>query len=381
MNCNICNREIQQPVYESGDRASITSLCELRDVKTTVYFCSHCGHLMSPQLEGLEQYYAIDYRILLNHDEEDQIYEVNNGIVRYRTEHQLTTLTNKIQFQSGKRVLDYGCAKSIMSKRLLDLHPELQCYLYDVSDMYVEYWERLVPESRWAINQTPADWAASFDIVTSYFSLEHIPKPRLAIEHVHSLLTEGGTFYGIVPNVFSNPADFVVVDHDNHFTSDSLRYLLADCGFGDIEIDSDSHRGALVFITRKTVRKAPTVAPADLSSRVHKLAEFWANLRDNIRSLEATSDSPCAIYGSGFYGAYIYSRLGNPATIKVFLDQSIFQQGRMLCNVPIIAPTELPKNIKTLYVGLNPAIARQVIASQPYLNNPGLRIVFLDALI
>ncbi len=377
MNCNICNRAIRKPVYESGDRASITSLCELRDVKTTVYFCSHCGHLMSPQLEGVEHYYAVDYRILLNHDEEDQIYEVDNGIVRYRTEHQLSTLAKKIQFQSGKRVLDYGCAKSIMTKRLLDIHSELQYFLYDVSDMYVGYWERLVPESHWAINQTPADWEASFDLVTSYFSLEHIPKPRLAIEHVHSLLREGGTLYGIVPNVFSNPADFVVVDHNNHFTPDSLRYLLVDCGFGDIEIDSDSHRGALVFTARKTMRTAPAVAPADLRARVQELAEFWANLRDNICSLEATSESPYAIYGSGFYGAYVYSNLEKKDDVKCFLDQSPFQQEKKLFGRRIFAPAALPDDIRTIFVGLNPIIAHSVIEGVPELNKSGLQINFL----
>jgi SAM-dependent methyltransferase len=332
---------------------------------------------MSPQLEGVEHYYAVDYRILLNHDEEDQIYEVDNGIVRYRTEHQLSTLAKKIQFQSGKRVLDYGCAKSIMTKRLLEIHSELQYFLYDVSDMYVGYWERLVPESHWAINQTPADWEASFDLVTSYFSLEHIPKPRLAIEHVHSLLREGGTLYGIVPNVFSNPADFVVVDHNNHFTPDSLRYLLVDCGFGDIEIDSDSHRGALVFTARKTMRTAPAVAPADLRARVQELAEFWANLRDNICSLEVTSESPYAIYGSGFYGAYVYSNLEKKDDVKCFLDQSPFQQEKKLFGRRIFAPAALPDDIRTIFVGLNPIIAHSVIEGVPELNKSGLQINFL----
>lgn len=377
MECNVCTSKIHSPIYSSGLSASITSLCEVRNVRTEVYFCEKCGHLMSPKLEDLEAYYATDYRILLDHDDEDQIYDVKEGVIEYRTERQLSTLITKIELGDSAKILDYGCAKSVMTKRLKSLYPNLQCFLFDVSDMYVKYWGKLVSTSNWSINKTPDSWLNSFDLVTSYFSLEHIPRPILAIAHIHSLLKDNGTLYGIVPYVFSNPADFVVVDHDNHFTFDSLTYLLHSCGFCDVQIDSDSHRGALVFSAKKGGGKTSLLRTPDLRSKVEELAGFWTGLNNKISRLEAESTGPFAIYGSGFYGAYVYTNLKNKQLIQCFLDQSPFQQGKKVFGLNVLAPIDLPPEIRTLFVGLNPKIALDVIEALPELQNREIKVNFL----
>lgn len=374
--CNICESPLQAPVYDSHSEKSLTSLCQLNPGATQVWFCKNCGHILSNPLAQIEEYYARDYRILLNYEDEDQIYEVVNGDVVYRTDHQLKVLKRKLHLQSGKKILDYGCAKATMAKKLLECTPDLDFYFFDVSDMYHKYWERLTVPEKCAVNNTPTAWMQGFDIITSYFSLEHIPNIRHSVEHIASLLKDDGTFYAIVPDTFGNVADFVVIDHVNHFTNNSVIRLLLDAGFRAIEIDDQSHRGALVIVARKQGELSRISTVSDVQTKVNNLVEFWTGFIARIEQAEMTHTGSSAIYGSGFYGAFIYSHLKNPSAVQVILDQSPFQQGRMLFDVPIVAPANLPKEINTLYVGLNPKIAYQVISSQEYFNRTDLNIVF-----
>lgn len=376
--CNVCESPLQAPIYDSHSKHSMTSLCQLHPGATQVWFCDKCGHILSSPLDHTADYYANDYKILLNHDEEDQIYEVVDGEVTYRTAHQLKVLNSKLELHSGQKILDYGCAKASMAASLLKQIPSLDFHFFDVSEMYRGYWECMTTPDKCAVDHTPEQWNGHFDVITSYFSLEHIPDPRYSAKHIAALLKDNGVFYAIVPNTFDNVADFVVVDHVNHFTASSMTYLLRDAGFNSIEVDALSHRGALVIVASKQGGQTILQPVENLLGPVNQLARFWASLSEQIISTEHDNAAPAAIYGSGFYGAFIYAHLKNPRAVQLFLDQSPFQQGRFLFDIPIAAPSTLPDSIKILYVGLNPKIARQVIASQPGLNRPGLKHFFLD---
>ena len=379
MQCNVCNTKLGAPIYEANSEMAITSLCELHPGKVRVWGCYSCGHLLGEALADTRDYYESQYRILLDHEEEDQIYELQGERIIYRTEHQVTTLMNKLKLSRGARVLDYGCAKASMPRQLLLQRPDLQIHLFDVSDMYTAYWQKFLPDGRWSIHDTPEFWQGSFDVVTSFFALEHIPEPFDSVLRVASLLVEDGIFYGIVPDTFGNVADFVVMDHVNHFTNSSLYALLRKAGFKDIQIDADVHRGALVFIARKT---GPVSDSPDLSASLdasRQLASYWVSIGDRIRASEAEyADISSAIYGSGFYGAYIASQLKEPERLKCFLDKSPFQQGKNIFGRKVLAPKELPDDIRLLYIGLNPTIARDTVDNLEWLSSRDLHLVFLD---
>lgn len=379
MHCNICDTPMGEPIFEASSQHALTSLCEVRPGRARVWACSACGHLRGEELPDTGAYYESDYRILLNHDDEDQIYEVRGERVVYRTDHQVSTLLDKLRVPEGARLLDFGCAKGSTPKRLLAHRPDLQVHLFDVSAMYTAHWNRFLDPERRAVHHTPPHWQGSFDAVTSFFALEHIPAPRETVQRVAALLKDDGVFYGIVPDTFGNVADFVVIDHVNHFTASSLHTLLSAAGFSQIDIDAEAHRGALVFLARK--HGAPTRCPEISATLVRSqdLARYWTRLSDRIRAAEhGQEDASTAIYGSGFYGAYIASTLSRPERLRCFLDRSPYQQGKTLFGKPIIAPGQLPEGIRTLYVGLNPAIARATLANIEWLSGRGLALVFLD---
>jgi SAM-dependent methyltransferase len=379
MQCNVCNSPLGDPIFEAASGQALTSLCEVRPGTTRVWACHACGHLRGDALEDTEAYYESEYRILLDQEDEDQIYEVHGDRVIYRTEHQVSTLLGKLKLPSNALLLDYGCAKASTPQRLLKSREDLQVHLFDVSKMYKAYWDRFLTPDRYAVHQTPDTWQRRFDVVTSFFALEHIPSPQETIHRIAALLKEDGIFYGIVPDTFGNVADFVVIDHVNHFTASSLHALLRQGGFSEINIDADAHRGALVFTACKagTPTQQPSINEARLRSS--ELARYWNALGTRVRAAELASDkAPAAIYGSGFYGAYILSLLQHPEHIQCFLDRSPYQQGKQLFDKPILPPDQTPDSIQTMYIGLNPTIARETVAQMNWLHGRDLELVFLD---
>jgi hypothetical protein len=379
MNCNVCGSGLGEPVYKSRSGQVLTSLCELRQGTKQVWLCSECTHLRGNPLEGSEQYYANEYRILLAEDDEDQIYESQHDRIVYRTQHQVETLLRKLALPQGAALLDYGCAKASTPRQLLALRPDLNVHLFDVSEMYGEHWNRFVPRERQAVHQTPSRWQGYFDVATSFFALEHVSEPLEMVQRIAALLNEAGVFYGIVPYAFGNVADFVVIDHVNHFTIPSLHRLLNAAGFHSVSIDASAHRGALVFVASKGGAPAAQPDVAGTVAEARGLAEYWYALDGRIRAAESRHGAkPASIYGSGFYGAYISSVLNVPENVQCFLDRSPFQQGKSLFGKPILAPELLPEEVQLLYIGLNPAIARKTVTEMHWLRDRRIELVFLD---
>ena len=373
MRCNVCLAELGKPVYES--RRSLTSLCELSPDPTVVRFCTRCGHLQTDAITNVESYYDEDYEILTDSEEEDQIYEITEGNTIYRTDHQVRVLLNKTDLPGETRILDFGCAKSSTMQCLLKLKPDVEPHLYDVSDRYLHFWERFAKPENVAIYELPKRWDGYFDIVTSFFSLEHITRPLEVVRNIVRLLKPGGVFYGIVPNVFTNTADLIVIDHANHFTRSSLAYLLNTAGLDVVDIDADCHRGAYVWrAVKPSDRPAEAREPDPAEVHAHgergmEIAEFWSSAADRIRVFESTvpDNADTAIYGAGFYGTFIHSSLREPRRVRCLVDQNEFLQGKLLHDAPVVAPADLPASVEHLLVGLNPARARAIVADIPAL--------------
>jgi SAM-dependent methyltransferase len=383
MKCNICKSKLEQPVYES--ETSLTSLCEIFPQPTRVRICENCGHLQTDEIENAADFYDTEYDILVGSEEEDQIYEVRNGEKIYRTEHQVNVLRNKLKLHESTKILDYGCAKSSMMRTLQQVQPGLSPFLYDVSDRYVPFWEKFSEKSNWAIYDIPQSWNNYFDVVTSFFALEHITRPAEVVGQIMRLLKPGGIFYGIVPNVLTNSADLIVIDHVNHFTRSSLERLLNSAGLQVQEIDSDAHRGAFVFVATRPSEPTNRSWVADeekivvTSRQLRELAAFWRNAATRLRNAEqkTAGNGDLAVYGAGFYGAFIRSCLIQPERIRCFIDQNPYLQDSELAGVPVVRPDDLPRDISNVFVGLNPGHAQKVIADVVAFSDRDLSYVYL----
>ncbi len=368
MRCNVCASGLTEPVYRSPSAVSITSLCDVLPRPTEVYFCRACGHLQTPELPDLAAYYDEKYRILVESEEEDQLYDIGPLGKVFRADHQLNTLIAKVPLSQGAKVLDYGCAKGSTLRRLSQLQPDLRPHLFDVSRMYVKFWERFAKHGDWATHEVPANWAGRFDLVTSFYSLEHVAAPGEIVAKIAKLLRPGGVFYAIVPDTYQNVGDFVVADHVNHFSPASFARLLTDAGLSVREIDTEAQKSAMVAVAVKSPAHASsgfeTAPGSDLEARVQEISEYWRGFGESVRRFEAdhARAGKAAIYGSGFYGTFVASCLEHPERVVAFLDQNPFRQGQKLLAKPVSAPDDMPTDVELVYVGLNPAVARDEMA-------------------
>lgn len=386
--CNVCGNSLSNLLYESEGSQSLTSLCQVKPGITRVYACDRCGHLQTEEMTDSEAFYESEYDILIHSEEEDQLYESRlDGTKIYRTDQQVKVLLDKLPLPTGARILDYGCAKSAMMKNLLLQRSDLQPYLFDVSSRYIPFWEKFVNPDHWAVHETPADWQNSFDVVTSFFSMEHMIHPKESIEKMTSMLKPGGALYCIVPNISTNIADFIVLDHVNHFSSLSIQHLLKSAGLKVELIDDTSHRGAYIVLARRSIHPEQLTLSDDFCqqvqdwlNRVQDIASFWTNAAGTVRSQESQlpTDSKVAIYGAGFYGAFILSCLADPQRVVCHLDQNTYLQGRELNKRPILPPAQLPQHIKHVWVGLNPAHAHKIISEVEVLSERQISLLFLD---
>lgn len=367
--CHVCQQPLPPPLYRSVGATSLTSLCEVRPERTTVSFCTTCGHLQTEALADLPSYYNRDYKILLDSEDEDQLYAMVAGRKIFRTEYQVETLLAKVSLPAGARVLDYGCAKSATLRRVCESRPDIEPHVFDVSDMYQPYWNRFVRPENCALYEPKPEWAGRFDLVTSFFALEHVADPHALTRTVATLLRPGGSFYCIVPNVFTNTADFVVADHINHFSAPSLRRLMHEGGLTVASLDDQAHTSAWVLVAAKEPAPSPLPAAhaeiAQLNQQVRDMADYWQGFAARVRAFETAhqSTAQAAIYGSGFYGSYIASCLAQPERVACFLDQNPHRQRQRLFDKPILPPDQLSADISLIYVGLNPRTARAGIQS------------------
>ena len=374
---------IEQPIYKSTGNRSITSLSEIYNGPTEVYLDEEIGHLQTLEIESIDKYYDKEYKFFNQSDEDDVLYNVINGKEIFRQQHQVDTLALKIEMKPGMHILDYGCGKGTVLKRLLEKKYDIIPYLFDVSESYVHLWNKFVKPERYASYQTRPEWKAQFDLITSFFAFEHTPDPIKELNSIRDLLKKDGLIYIIVPNIFENKGDFIVADHIHHYSEISLRYIFAKSGFETLEIDTKSHFAAFIAICKKTSDEPISFelaqnTLADTISEYRLIANYWNTIQLKIKEFEFNlNDQKAAIYGAGVYGNFIATTIKDLSNIECFIDQNPLLHGKNMLGKPILHPEELSKDIKAIYIGLNPLIARQAIENIGSWENSNKTMLYL----
>jgi SAM-dependent methyltransferase len=155
------------------------------------------------------------------------------------------------RFKPQGRLLDMGCGAG---EKLL----EFKAFGWSVngvelSDSAAQAGARKGLDIRTGRSLDPPFPDASFDAVTFYHSLEHLPSPRHALTLAHRLLKPGGQILISVPNfgslerrIFGKDWAWMEIPiHFYHFTKPSLASIVRDAGF-KIETVGDSFSGQSV---------------------------------------------------------------------------------------------------------------------------------------
>lgn len=379
--CLICDAPSAEAIYRHRGGVSVSSTARTLDVPTVVYACARCGHVQSEPLDNVEEYYDRTYNVHLESDDADDLYELRDGRPVFRTQHQAAVALEKLKLPHGASVLDFGCGKGSALRAILGHRPDLAAAVFDVSENYRAHWDEFVPRERQATYEPPLGWRDRFDVVFSFFALEHVARPQVFLETVRGLVRPGGTLHVVVPNIRQNVGDLIVVDHVNHFMPTSLRYAFARAGFGDVRIDEHAHAAAYVIDARRVDAEPflPHAAEVDAYlAEARDFAAFWAEADTTIARFEASvRGRPAAIYGSGLYGVFIASRLADRSPVRYFLDQNPHQQAKTIFGLPVRPPNALEDEVEVVYAALNPARARAIIAGVPAIARRPRAVLYL----
>jgi SAM-dependent methyltransferase len=379
--CGVCGAGLGEALLDLPPPAVI-STARLLEVPTRLHACVACGHAQSPDLPDLRSFYANDYRISLSSDEHDQVMEVRDGKPVYRTDRQAEVALEQLALPHGARLLDYGAAKAATSRKLHAMRPDIAPHVFDVSDDYRPFWTSWLSDEAVATHTPPAAWRGRFDAVMAHFVLEHVADPVASLRDMAALLRPGGRLFFSVPDWTGNSGDLLVADHINHFTVPSIREATGRAGLAIERIDASALPGAFAVLAAPAegAKPAPDRTGIDaMVMRIRDEAETWREICRQLDVAAAMMDRrPVAIFGAGFYGALILSRIAARAPVACFLDNNPHLQGTMQFGIRIVPPSDLPPDIETVLVGLNPGRARAIAAAEASLRRPGLRLIFLD---
>lgn len=378
--CYVCESPIEAFALSLAAPA-LSSLTTEIDVPTRVAVCDRCGHGQSPEPVELASFYDVEYRISLQSDEFDQLYATVDGNPQYRTEKQLEVLLGMVDVFDGCRVLDYGAAKAQSLKRLIGARPGIVPHVFDISQDYQAHWDVFLPRERTATYDLPAAWNGQFDLITTYFVLEHIADPTTHLRRLRDMLAPGGRLFVMVPNALTNTGDLLVVDHVNHFTVPSLVQACALSGLQVEKIDERGFVGAVAIVAMAA--EAPTGSAADdiaeAAKALRAACDAWGAIDAHlVRALSDRPNGKFALHGAGFYGAFTMQRLKNNLSLAYVLDANPYLQGGDFFGRPVLAPSELPSDVDTVFVALNPATARRIVGDGGIYGRTGIDAVFLD---
>jgi SAM-dependent methyltransferase len=368
MLCRVCRNELGDSIYASSAPA-ITSLATTLDAPTKVYVCPECGHSQSDDLPSLDAFYDTDYKISLASDDHDQVYEVRDGKSVFRTDRQAEVAINLLGMHPAAKIL----------RKIIAQRPNASPHVFDVSEDYRPYWASWLPHDACATYQVPSNWRGRFDVVTAHYVIEHVSSPIAVLAELRGLLAPGGKLFFSVPDWTQNTGDLLVVDHVNHFSETSVRAAAWHAGLAVDLLASDQLPGAFVAICSpsKSPSAPPTEKVKDEVEDARAACSFWeaaVTALDN--ACESRRDRPSAIFGVGFYGSLVHSRVGKKLPISCFLDNNPHSWSLRHFGLPVRPPAEMPDDVRTVFVGLNPSKARAIVAQTPTLNRDNIELVF-----
>jgi SAM-dependent methyltransferase len=378
--CRVCGTAIDQPSLDLPGPA-LTSTYEQLPVRTQVYVCGSCGHVQSPEIPDAAAFYDTRLKCALDSEDFDQIVEIRDGVPRYRTDVQADVALKLVDVPKGARVLDFGAAKAATLRKIWARRPDISPHVFDVSEDYRSSWNGWLPSEAIATYDVPRSWRGRFDVITAHYVFEHLGDPVGTLRVISELLAPGGRFYFSVPDWAANIGDLLVAEHTNHFTEVSIRRAVHEAGLTVDVFDSALLPYGFSVVCRAS-KGGDRPARNGIEASVDHARQIASGLQRAVTRVDteilSRSKRHSAVFGAGFYGALLLTRMPDRAGVACCIDNNPHLWGKTLFGVPVTSPEKLPSSTETVYVGLNPARARDIVKSVKALQRPELDLVFLE---
>ena len=229
--CSVCQSDSLQPFLQVADHF-------LTKEKFSLLQCQHCDILhTSPVPDDISRYY--DSTEYLSHQLEQKTLIAR--VYNYVKEIQVNKKIRLIQsFQRDGDILDVGCGTGYFINHSRSSG-------YKIAGVEINTQARLLAEDLNQIHifrSLNEIQGSTYDVITLWHVLEHLPDPVDTLRKLYSLLTPGGTLFIAVPNFKSKDAatykefwaGYDVPRHLFHFSQKSMTLLSAKSGFQIVQI-------------------------------------------------------------------------------------------------------------------------------------------------
>jgi SAM-dependent methyltransferase len=250
--CALCGERRSEPIHTGTDRLFRTT-----DEVFTIVRCRGCGlaRLDPPPLDP-GRYYPPGYWYDPSPVEETYRRLVIRDHVNFAR--------RSVAAKSSCRVLDVGCGSGLFLRELHRANPAVKPVGLDASTRAAALAGRLNGVSAVVARLDRAPFApASFDLITMFHVLEHLPNPGVYVEAAYKLLAPAGKLIVQTPNLDcwqyrlwrSRWSGLDIPRHLYNFRTRDLRWLMQHCGFRVIRVKHFSWRDNPAGL-------ATTIAPA-----------------------------------------------------------------------------------------------------------------------
>jgi hypothetical protein len=359
--CSLCSSDC---FSLNSPAVSVTSESRVLKEPSTLLFCQGCGHFMTSMDIDWSDYYRSVYDATLVDGGADEIVSTKDGSTVFRTDLDFALYQEKVLDRVGKdaAILEFGAGHGRIVGRSVSAGYK-NVTAFDLGEKYEASLLRWLPEERVCIGRRPA---GRFDVVCSFFVLEHDTDPRGSLEYLRSVCAERAVLYLVVPNYERNPGDLACADHVQHFHPERIRALVEEVGFAVTELDSESAMGATILVGHASpVRTALDASKkAELRERAWRAAAPFRSLLSRLELVqrELADVKSLYLYGAGFYATMASAMLPNASVNGVF-DQNPRKHGQSRLGAKVLAPEAIAQAgfiDSTLLVCLNPEISAKV---------------------
>jgi SAM-dependent methyltransferase len=295
-----------------------------------VHVCGHCGLVQSTP------------RIARTKDRHGAAVSggADWGNVRYgkgfRTDAAMAAIRRHADLSQGIALLDVGSNRGSFARAFLEAAPAACLTAVEPDERFADSCADLPrTELVRARTEDTALAEASFDIVHSCHTIEHLGAPFAALQDHARVLRPGGLLVIDAPNIALIGGEDIVEEwfidkHLFHFSARTLARMIEAAGFKIIEQNDPADLINLLFVARKTGAPAQAIAadPAEVAAAMalmtrytHTRARNLTALETAARELAALKPRRVALWGAGRLFDLLVREGGyDPADLSLLID-------------------------------------------------------------
>jgi SAM-dependent methyltransferase len=355
-----------------------------------VYLCRHCGLVQSlPRIARTGQRDAMAVSS-----------GADWGNVRYgkgfRTSQAMEAIRPFAQFDAPLQLLDVGSNRGRFVTAFLDAAPNAAVTAVEPDERYADLSAGL-PRTKLIqkrIENTALE-AASFDIVHSCHTIEHLAEPFAALKDHARVLKDGGLLVIDAPNIAliggSDILEEWFIDkHLFHFSHITLSRMIEAAGFTIIAHPDPHDAINLLYVARKTgtaktdfAADAAEVAHSEmlLQRYAHTRAENLAALSEAAAEINGLTGKRIALWGAGrLFDSLVLAGGFDPKRLTLLIDTHLAALVPERHGVKPVLPSALIETQVDVIIIMSRGFAAEIVADAKKLAPNAHIILYADLL-